>query len=367
MEFSLRNLGRGVISAVIPDKARTRDSNMELLRIVAMSMILCGHFLVHSFSRAVPRSMFCMLEPIFIYGVNLFFLISGWFGIRFSVRSFVRLAVITAFFSMVSVGLLALCGVDVVWWEIRNRFIWPISWSRYWFIMVYAMLMVLAPILNGGLRAMSRRQVGMIVILLTIYNIYGGFFGGNYTNVNGFTIAQAVWLYITAHWLRLHSDSIAHVSRYWYLGLYIIVTGMQVLLPVLFKADVHWLVYNNPFVVAGAVALFLYFTQLRFRSYAVNSIAPAAFGCYMLQDGLFGHEYLYWTVYNAYSGVFKESGAVAGLLDALPMCLAIVAAIWCASLVLTPIAEWLARWVCATGEMIARRGKSLMGRLTSFS
>jgi len=66
-------------------------------------------------------------------------------------------------------------------------------------------------------------------------------------------------------------------------------------------------------------------------------------------------------------GVFKESGAVAGLLDALPVCLAIVAAIWCASMVLTPIAEWLARWVCATGEMIARRGKSLMGRLTSFS
>lgn len=318
---------------------------MELLRIVAMSMILFGHFMVHSFGHIVPKEVFCEVESVFIYGVNLFFLISGWFGIRFSVRSFVRLAVTTAFFSMVSVGLLAICGIDVVWWEIRNRVLWPIGWSKYWFIMVYAMLMVLSPVLNGGLRAMSRKQIGVIVGLLTVYNIYGGFFGTNYTNVNGYTTSQAIWLYITARWLRLHETSIARIGRYRYLAAYVVITATLMLLPVFRKPDVTWLCYNSPFVFLGSLSLFLFFTQLRFRSIGINSLAPAALGCYMLEDGLFGHMYLYRTVAAAYKGVIAEQGAISGLLAALPTCVAIVVGIWCASLVLTPFADCLSRGV----------------------
>lgn len=211
--------------------------------------------------------------------------------------------------------------------------------------MVYAMLMVLSPILNGGLRAMSRKQIGVIVVLLTVYNIYGGYFGANYTNVNGYTLSQAIWLYVTARWLRLHADTIARVSRYWYLGAFVAITALFVLMPIIWKPVVGWLYYNSPFVFFGSLSLFLFFTQLKFRSIGINSLAPAAFGCYMLEDGLFGHMYLYRTVAAAYKGVIAEQGATAGLLAALPTCLAIVVGIWCASLVLTPFADCLSRGV----------------------
>lgn len=80
---------------------KQRDSNLELLRIVAMSMIVIYHIFVHGISPVYvgSHSILTVWYVPFIFGVNLFILISGYYGIRLSWKSFLSLMWIIVFYS----------------------------------------------------------------------------------------------------------------------------------------------------------------------------------------------------------------------------------------------------------------------------
>lgn len=66
----------------------TRDSNMELLRIVAMSMVVIGHFIIHGIWNdeipvfSVSTSVQLMVYSLAVIAVNCYFLISGYYQIK---------------------------------------------------------------------------------------------------------------------------------------------------------------------------------------------------------------------------------------------------------------------------------------------
>ena len=88
----------------------SRQSNIELLRCFAMVCIIVYHMLCLTIVPLAPDVMLFKAVQIPLHiGVPLFFLISGYFGIRFSLRGLVRyiskvylyfvpLAVIVAYF-----------------------------------------------------------------------------------------------------------------------------------------------------------------------------------------------------------------------------------------------------------------------------
>lgn len=55
----------------------------------------------------------------------------------------------------------------------------------------------------------------------------------------------------------------------------------------------YWIGDNNVLIMLASVSLYLGFSRLRLRSRAINSLAGASLGCYLLQDGEFGHRFLY--------------------------------------------------------------------------
>lgn len=72
-----------------------RNSNIEALRIVAMFLILVIHVNFFSIGEpttekavtdAVPTFVSCLFQSIAYISVDLFVLISGWFGISFSIK-----------------------------------------------------------------------------------------------------------------------------------------------------------------------------------------------------------------------------------------------------------------------------------------
>lgn len=319
-----------------------RDSNMELLRIVAMSMIVVGHFFFHGLRPIHHFDVTHLVSmPFTICGVNLFFLISGWFGMKLSVRGVVRLVVTTAFFILVSLGVTCLVGnpPKLDFW---NLVLFPISGSGYWFIMVYLGLMLLSPLLNAGLRGLTSGQLTVLVVTLTVFNIYSCWLGGNYTNPNGYTLPQAIWLYCTAYWLRVHWDRLSKVSIWWFLAAFLLFTGLSEWMLVAMKKT-SYMHYNSVFVVLPSVALFLFFAGLRLRSSVVNYIARASFGCYLLEDGLIGKQWLYGLIAKSYKASFAEYGDTGGVSMVILFFAAILLSIWVASLLLTPLSDWLSK------------------------
>ena len=89
-----------MVEKEIAVKTKVRQSNIELLRIIAMFFVLIGH------ANGVVMGMLSPVEietatlssfirilfmSIAIGGVNIFVLISGWFGVRANYRGLAKL------------------------------------------------------------------------------------------------------------------------------------------------------------------------------------------------------------------------------------------------------------------------------------
>lgn len=320
-------------------KVAVRESNIEALRIVAMSMIVSGHIFFHGLSHTVRQTEFYMsIESLFICGVNLFFLISGWFGMRFSFRSLLKLISTTFFFIAVNVGLLLLLGKQVGNQTYLDAIFFPISRSRYWFIMVYMALLLISPLVNSGIESLRPRVFSSFLLIFTLFNIYSCSIGGNYVSHNGYTIVQALWLYCVARWLREHKDLTDRISRKWFLIAFLFFsfcTSVGAALSLSFK----WYNYNSPLVFLASVSLFLYFTRLQFSCRFLNRVAAASFGCYLLQDGLFGRSYLYKLIEKTYLEIIGAHSSAEAICICTGLFVCVVAAFWLASSLLTPIAN----------------------------
>lgn len=94
-------------------RTTSRDSNLELLRIVCMYMIILHHLIAHGvrcvgysaypmesfdFQRQFP---FVILNAFCVVAVNCYVLISGYFGIKPTFKKLLRLFFICAFYSII--------------------------------------------------------------------------------------------------------------------------------------------------------------------------------------------------------------------------------------------------------------------------
>lgn len=315
---------------------KERDSNMELLRIVAMSMVIAVHFFVHGMPRSMATTgIYYALLACTIPGVNLFFLISGWYGVHLTTRGVVRIVVTTFFFLVLSFVALNALGIEtyVSWWRM---IMFPVEGSGLWFIMVYLGLMLLSPILNAGLKNISQQKLLYAVILFTIFNVYNCWIGANYVNVNGYTLIQAIWLYCLGYCLRVKIDCFSRIRTSWLLSAYIIVTLSLIAMASIWQnAKVFY--YNSPFVVVQAVSLFLFFTRINFRNSFVNRIAAASLGCYMLEDGIMGRNYLYPELISTYNRLFGTFGRPEAIFRIMMVYSVLFISIWMVSILLNPV------------------------------
>lgn len=256
-----------------------------------MSMILILHFLVHGLTgNDIPHNLYHFLLPLIYSGVDIFFLISGQFLIKFSKRSIVKFALTILFFSAVNILLtIIITGhIDLHLYKLIATFLFPVSYSGYWFIQVYFIMMISAPIVNAGLKALSQKQ---LLYAMTIFAFFAVYMRGDrfcFTYLNG------MFCYCLGYALR--TLNIASLfSKRTLLTSFFVVTLSAAILRYSFPGVGGLLIgrYSSPFTLLSAVTLYLYFSKLEFSSRAVNSIAAAALGCYLLQDGKFGFEFFY--------------------------------------------------------------------------
>ena len=127
-----------------------RQSNMELLRIVAMFMILVYHTVYYVFYDYRGESpVFASLMTILHIGVPLFVLISGYFGIKPSIKGFLKLYMILLFYNLSLYGVRLIIGDVPFSYKEFVRLCFPFSiGGRWWFFKVYLMLYLVSPILN---------------------------------------------------------------------------------------------------------------------------------------------------------------------------------------------------------------------------
>ena len=280
---------------------KNRNSSIELLRILSILFVLVGHTFGHGAHGEVPNAGYILAFGI---SINVFMLISGYYGIKLRIKSFASMVGMVMFYSIGSTALIYFITGGVNLNGALSGFL-PISHNYYyWFASCYIFLMMLSPLLNKGLASLSDRQYIWVVIGVVYMNCVSGWLMRNYfINPTGFSTMQLIFMYIIGNAVR-RLQLAEKISMRWLVVTYFATTAFSLVagkIPYISSLGG----YNNPVDVVKSVAVFCIFMKLTISSRWINRISACVFACYLLQEGALGQElykaqYGFWqTVHNA--------------------------------------------------------------------
>lgn len=313
----------------INEKESNRESNYELLRLLSMVLILCLHANFQSLGEptvtaatANPVQMFVRVffQQICEVGVNVFVLISGWFGIRPKKSSFFNLIFQVFFYSVGLYLLMFLLGdrlpflktIQVLWFG-----------SGYWFVPAYIILYVLSPVINSFIDNSDRSSiVKFLCLYFALELIYGWAFDDFANYDGGYSTISFVGLYVLARYLRIYKPSIMYWSKGRLMALYFIICSLGALITILsllsgitFLAEHIYgkmLIYTSPFVVVPSLLLVLIFSKIEIKSKSINWLASSCFAIYLIHQHLMVRPYYNQAckhIFDNYSG-FSYMGII---------------------------------------------------------
>lgn len=273
-----------------------RDSNFELLRIVAMMLVLLVHVNYLSLGNVTQSEIietpwtafvriFC--EQLCIVSVNLFVLLSGWFGIKPTIKKCISLLFQILFIGFASSLIYKFAGGEVIAWEFRR-----LSWfgQHYWFVPAYFILFFLSPVLNAFCERANKREFAMAVISFFVVEALFGWIKGDCGHyIGGYSGMSFIGLYLLAQYLRRHGGKLCSMKWWHNLLLYLLFTIIPVIISYccIYAKDFEHLPalsYNSLFVVAASVSLLLMFRQFSFKSRIVNWLSASAFAIYLVHQ-----------------------------------------------------------------------------------
>lgn len=315
-----------------------RDSNIELLRIVSMFFIVVFHLFLYVLNNyEVDYPIIKSFYTLSHIGVIMFVLISGYFGIKPTVRGFVSL-----YLSMVFYNLILFAG----WVEIGNnhfgvnelvKVFMPFSHSApwLWFMKIYIFLYLLSPLLNKArefsyIKQRSTHIIalaggGNILILSTLGFLlfYFGWLNRNGDLYDGKNIIEFAFLYLLGAFYRdrviVTNENRLHLRKVFLISYLCLSTLVGVILYfangsllAILREFLH--PYSSPIQIAMASLLFLYFTTFKFKSRVINFYAGSMLAVYLIHENRF-FEFIPW--YQNVRALFENNNIIIFVLVTL--------------------------------------------------
>lgn len=193
-----------------------RNLNFELLRIIAMFMVVMLH--VNSFGGLLyeykpdlypfPFLISNFFEYLCIIAVNLYVLISGYFlsgkSSPFKLEKALKLIFITVFWSWI-IGGLSCLFLEANVNDFLFNGIFPIMSSRYWFVTDYIILYMLSPFYNIVLQSLNKTQhLWLLSILLFFFSVVQ-FLWEPVELSKGYSLYWFSYLYVQASFIRKYN------------------------------------------------------------------------------------------------------------------------------------------------------------------
>jgi surface polysaccharide O-acyltransferase-like enzyme len=292
---------------------KTRNSNLEILRIISMVLIVAHHYSVHGFGTIELTYSFNRYLVGFLslggkLGVSCFVLISGYFMVnsKFTLGKLIKLVAETLFYS-VGIGILFLTVLTPVKSlgirDSRNCLL-PIGYSYYWFMTDFIILMLISPALNIIVSNVSKEMhrnflLGATVLWSIIPSLISASYG--YTELGWFIV-----LYLYAGYIRKYINidkqngvrhlGVAVVSYFLVIAsnIFLIYLGHVTSIEAFTNQSTRFMALNSPLILITSVELLVGFASLKPRySKKINKLASATLGVYLIHDNPLFRPYLW--------------------------------------------------------------------------
>lgn len=262
---------------------KARQSNIEALRLLSMLMVLNLHsFWGYDHGAGVYKVLDFFRESSSICAVNVFLLISGYFGIKWKWTSFYNLVFQIFFYGFV-VYVVA-CAIGVIDFSIKG-FLSNVTctYSHWSFIKHYILLYFFSPLLNAFTEKVSNKQLLLFIVVMMICENF-------ISRDNRFT--NYCLMYLIGRWLY-RTDSVAKMSinpakLYWFItcAITFFVYFFFAYTPINTAERMCNFVlgydYAAPMVIIQAICVFLVFARLQFRSKVINWCASSSLAIFLI-------------------------------------------------------------------------------------
>ena len=289
-------------------KKQGRDYGLDLMRVLMTVFVVGIHVLMKGGMYGVcrdayPRRGFVAMGLFFAVtcAVNGFALISGYVGItsRYRLSRAAGLYFTVSFYNILIPVVFHFYRGYVIDETVILRAIFPFAYDANWYFTAYLGMFFLIPILNAAVEHLSRKQLftalgAMLVFFSVIPTILYLFFDEGFDKnlfklSSGYSTLWLSVLYLAGAAIRRY-DLFRRVPRLAALGCYIATTCIGTVLVWLgyYKAEIPIEALTNylsPFVILQALALLLFFRELKLPKLAckvIGFVAPHSFSIYII-------------------------------------------------------------------------------------
>ena len=282
-----------------------RQSNIELLRLLSIFALLFLHFYVHSL---LPSTVYAeqtgfwknfplVLSSLTTLQVNIFILISGWFGIHTTPKKVINFVLLCVFYGVFTYVISLVLGNSFSIKDFATSFM-PFSFMKgWWFAKAYLYLLLLAPLFNKAIEYMSKREYVYVLCALTLINSYYGFLCQDGVNPYGNNFMQLMYVYFIGRYLALHVQFDREKLHKWSAVFCVVSIALYAVVWIINDNYLHvvnsltFLNRNNLWSMANSISIFLFFTTLQFNSKSINWLTKGVFVVYLIQESVWIRQY----------------------------------------------------------------------------
>lgn len=231
------------------------------------------------------------LQSVGIPCVNIFVMISGWYGIRPSRHGVTAFLFQCVFYSILIYAIVLLIGISTF---DKNNILKTFFLSRdYWFVKSYLFLYLLSPILNSFVQTSSKSLFEKVLVSFFIFQtIFGWFYPMSVWNTfyDGYSTISFLGLYLLGRYIKIYRpqfsrfsiriDALIIVALVAFCTLVYITPpglGLNTVVP-----GKKLLSFISPTTIVLSVYFILLFSKLSFQSPMVNWLATGAFAIYLV-------------------------------------------------------------------------------------
>ena len=292
-----------------------RLANMELLRIVAMLMVVMLHYLGKG--ELLPQMSIHMdatgyvawiLESLSIVAVNVYVLISGYFLVESEFKSgkILKLVLQVLFYTVLITMLAFSFGLigkeDLGIYNVIVQ-LFPFQLEQYWFMTAYLVMYIVSPVLAMGAKALSQKSLKTVTLIMlafmclekSILPVQISF------DQNGYDALWFICLFFVAAYIRLYGikllDKPINAILLYVVGC-VLLMGEDLAISFVNEkfGELGHLIgtpydYNHIFNLMASVGLFMFFLKVKIKdgifASLICKIAPYTLGVYLL------HEHIY--------------------------------------------------------------------------
>ena len=253
-----------------------RNYYFDILRIIAMLMIIIHHITINDFGlqsylngtgvilSSKQALILMVINSFVIIGVNLFFLVSGYFKIKFNLKKLISLILeVYIIFDIVTIIGILLKFVPFNKDTILNL-LFP--FDLYWFLAAYVGLMVISPYLNKVIEYIKKEDKKIIIAIVLLFSLYAYRHDNGLVINGGYSLIWAIIMYVLGGLInKFELKQKKGIIIYFFTG--ILFSLFVILFYKLGKPQKAWDLYkyNNIFILLESIGLFIWVNSWNFK------------------------------------------------------------------------------------------------------